>query len=162
MINWVRSEKLLAVLPFIYFFRFCRNFPTYLADNIEQLKSDFFCKRNIINENIWVNYFSPLAFYWSVSMEKYCLLLILFLHGYGMGALQTYEATLVHTEVRLYKTIRKAVMLWCNNKWHTYIPVVNQFHGFILNWSFRHFKNSQFNFGVQSDHIFFQNVKKWK
>ena len=42
----------------------------------------FFCKWKIIDENIWANYFSPLTFSWSVSMENYCLLLILFLHNW--------------------------------------------------------------------------------
>ena len=36
-----------------------------------------------MDENIGVNYFSHLTFSWSVLMENYSLLLILFLHGTG-------------------------------------------------------------------------------
>ena len=60
-----------AVVHFIYFLRIMQKLSTYCiqADKIEQLKSYFFCKRKIIYENIWANYFSPLTLSWSVSMK---------------------------------------------------------------------------------------------
>ena len=69
MLYWLRGEKLLVVVH--YFLRILQKLSNilFLADKIEQLKSVFFCKRKIIHENIWANYFSPLTLSWSVSMK---------------------------------------------------------------------------------------------
>ena len=69
---------------------FCRNFQIYclLADKIEQQKSVFLQK-----EDNWWKYLSQLlltSYFWSVSMENYCLFLIVFLHGAHPAFLTTY------------------------------------------------------------------------
>ena len=54
-------------------------YPKWVINRAPHNKIWFFCKWKIIDENFWANYFSPLTFSWSVSIENYCLLLILYI-----------------------------------------------------------------------------------
>ena len=77
-----------------YFFlkEFCRNLPTYciLADKIEQLKSDFFCKKNL-SQLLLTSYFILVCL-----NEKYWLLLLVFLHDDDTCTVNCYFTLPVH------------------------------------------------------------------
>ena len=71
MLYWVRGEKLLAVVHPIYFLRILQKLSNIWHPSRQNSTTEvcFFCKKKIIHENIWANYFSPLTFSWSVSMK---------------------------------------------------------------------------------------------
>ena len=71
MLNWVKGDKLLAVVHFIYFWRILQKLSKILHPSRQNWTTEvcFFCKRKLIHENIRATYFSPLTLSWSVSMK---------------------------------------------------------------------------------------------
>ena len=84
ILDWIRGERLLTVVHSIDFLRILQK-----VSNIEQPRSHFLLQK----EDNWWKYLSQLlltSYFWSVSMENYCLFLIVFLHGAHPAFLTTY------------------------------------------------------------------------